>query len=426
MRKYSKIYKIKPREKRGRFWVLSFFAGIFAIQMGCSLCCSSEPIQFETVFSYLISQLSYLVLPLVPLHLAIYLLHFRKANYDLKTFNKFFARINMKTKAGVSVLVMSIFLLIVLDDESKLENGKLLDLVIQSIAAAVAVMLFDCLKIQRNAVEDEGVVARAKHHVAPGLAVAYFRYIENVVKGAYEEDGTEISKPHEEALHEYIKENEIGSVRDWVSKKILILFPESDQIRGTVQEIAKREKEDGENHCLTLDPITHKYFSSGQPRTSVLNVIKIKDNEIKIPYSCSEGCFRNPLLKSKSIDCDQIQMHNRESLLGVTPSGLCEKIHERKEWQNNYVIFAENRPLNTLYQMVDSPESQISFTRKDFEVQFKLYYAELKRLIEEDDVCKNKVELFLYHDYEHKKSGNFSKNLKNKILEMKMRDQKDN
>ena len=112
-------------------------------------------------------------------------------------------------------------------------------------------------------------------------------------------------------------------------------------------------------------------------------------------------------------------MNISESPLAASSGGSCEKLHEKKEWQNNYVIFAENRPLNTLYQMVDTPGTQISFERGDFELQFKLYLEELRKLIEEDEVCRDKVELFRYRDYESKE-GNFSKQLKNQIKKMKM------
>lgn len=428
MKKYNKIYKIQPREKRGRLWVIAFFIATFSIYVGCSEFCSQESFQFHNILNTLVSNLAHLVVPLVPLHLAIYLIHFRKAGYELKIFNKFFARIKIYTKASVSVLVMSIFLVIVLDENSKLNSNKLLNLVIQSFAAALAVILFDWLKIQRNIAEDEEIVERAKHHVAPGLAMAYFRYIQNVVHGVVDEDGNEINKPHEEALQDYIKneelKNEIGCARNWISEKILILFPESEHIRGSVQDIAVREKDKGENHCLTMDPIMHKYQAAGQPRKSVLDVIKIQDNQITVPYRCSGKCPDGSTMRS--IDADRTQtthMHNRESLLDIHTGGSCQKLHERKEWQNNYVIFAENRPLNTLYQMVDAPGSQISFDRKDFELQFKLYYNELKRLIEEDEVCREKVELFLFQDYASKETGNFSSRLKKQIKKMKMRDQ---
>ena len=127
-------------------------------------------------------------------------------------------------------------------------------------------MLFDILKIQRNTIEDDEAVIRAQQeasgNLAPGLALAYFRYIENVVRGVYDKEGNMKSKPHEQALKDW-RRKEIGSERDWISNKILILFPESDQIRGTVQDIAEREKDKGENHCLALDTITHSYQASG-------------------------------------------------------------------------------------------------------------------------------------------------------------------
>jgi len=407
-KKKTQLELTKPREKNGKYWVVSFIILVIGYRSVCSLYCASEPLQFETIFSYLV--------PLVPLHLAIYLIHIRKANWDLKIFNKFFARVNIKTKAGVSALVIPIIICISPDN-------NLFNFIEQAIAAVVAVMLFDWLKIHRNTVEDEEVVNRAKHHIAPGLAKAYFSYIENVVKGVYDEDGNEVSEPHEDALRDYVKENEIGTARDMVSEKILILFPESDKIRGTVHEIAAREKASGENYSLTLEPIIHRYMASGQPRKSVLNVIKVQDNEIKTRYICKENCSEISYLRSKSVGADRAVtnlMHKRESLLEDKIQG-CGKFHEKKDWQNNYVIFCENRPLNTLYQMVDAPDHQICFERKDFEIQFNLYYRELKRLIEEDEMCKNKVELFLYSDYHNCKDGNFSTNLKAKVKEMKMK-----
>jgi len=408
MKKFNKIYKIQPREKRGRIPMVGFFVVAFAIYVGWSECCSTEPVQLEKYISQLVS----LAVPLVPLHLATYLLHFHKAGYQLWKFNKFFSRVKRETKASVSVLVMFIFLLVVFD------SNKLLSLFIESLAAAIAVLVFNLLKIHRNKVEDEETVEKAKHHVAPGLAMAFFRFIQNVVNGVVDEDGNEVSKPHEKALKDFIRENEMGSDRDWICEKILILFPESEHISGSVHDISAREKDKGENHCLTLEPLVHKYMAAGQPRTSVLNVIKIQDNEITTLKKCNGNCNGDG-----SIGADRTlvnRLHNRDSLLNVHKGGSCEKMHPKKEWQNNYVIFAENRPLNTLYQMVEAPVSQISFDRKDFELQFNLFYKELRMLIEKDELCKEKVELFKYQDYASTK-GNFSSRLKKQIKEMKMR-----
>merc|ERR1719228_561030 len=141
---------------------------------------------------------------------------------------------------------------------------KLLNLLAKLIPAIVAVVVFDWLKLQRNNVEDEGVVERAEHHVAPGLAMAFFRYIENVVKGVTDEDGNEINKPHDKALNDWIVDQGLASNVDWICPKILILFPESDQIKGSVHDIAAREKLKNENHCLTLDTIHHEYMAAGQ------------------------------------------------------------------------------------------------------------------------------------------------------------------
>ena len=413
-RKFNKIYKIQPREKTGRIWVVGFFVLIFCIFVSCSECCSTE--SSTNFLLYLASQLINLAIPLIPLHFAIYLVNFHKAGYQLAVFNKLFQKVSNHTKAFVSVLVMSIFLLVFLNQDTELVNIKLLNLGIQCFAAITVVILLEVLKVQRNTVEDETVVERAKQHIAPGLAMAYFRYIQNVVHGVVDDHGNVISLPHEEALRDYVKENEIESDLVWISEKILILFPESEHIRGSVRDISDREREKGENHCLTLEPIIHEYEISGQPRKSVLDVIKIQDNQTTTYKRCGGKCNKAAIGSDRT---RTNQMNISESPLAASSGGLCEKLHEKKEWQNNYVIFAENRPLNTLYQMVDTPGTQISFERGDFELQFKLYLEELRKLIEEDEVCRDKVELFRYRDYESKE-GNFSKQLKNQIKKMKM------
>jgi hypothetical protein len=125
-----------------------------------------------------------------------------------------------------------------------------------------------------------------------------------------------------------------------------------------------------------------------------LNVLKIQDNEVTILWT---------------------------DYFGNIIRGLSGRAHGRRaSWQNNYLIFAENRPLNTLYQMVDTPESQIGFSRSDFELQFDLYYRELKRLIEDDLECRDMIELFKYKDYTRRRPGNFTNKMKELIKKMKM------
>ena len=44
------------------------------------------------------------------------------------------------------------------------------------------------------------------------------------------------------------------------------------------------------------------------------------------------------------------------------------------QWQNNYVVIAENRPLQTLLEMKNISDHEIEFTETDYELQYKLYY----------------------------------------------------
>ena len=89
---------------------------------------------------------------------------------------------------------------------------------------------------------------------------------------------------------------------------------------------------------------------------------------------------------------------------------------DQKKWKTNQSTKINQIGCDTI---VNLP----SLDRKDLELQFKLYYNELKRLIEEDEVCREKVELFLFQDYASKETGNFSSRLKKQIKKIKMRDQ---
>ena len=62
---------------------------------------------------------------------------------------------------------------------------------------------------------------------------------------------------------------------------------------------------------------------------------------------------------------------------------------------NHYILYAENRPLLHLRRMVDDPN--FDFTKSDYEHQFKEFYNKLERLVEADEECRGKVELFRYH-----------------------------
>ena len=82
-----------------------------------------------------------------------------------------------------------------------------------------------------------------------------------------------------------------------------------------------------------------------------------------------------------------------------------EVLKNQDEEGNWYAVFAENRPLNTLYRMVGEPV--IPFSEEDFNRQFHIYMRELQKLLDEKG-CKGKYEIFHYKD-----SGklNFSKEI---------------
>merc|ERR1712025_1073800 len=86
-----------------------------------------------------------------------------------------------------------------------------------------------------------------------------------------------------------------------------------------------------------------------------------------------------------------------------------EVLKNRDEQGNWYAIIAENRPLNTLYRMVGEPT--ILFKEEDFNQQFLIYMRELRRLLDEDEGCRGKYEIFHYKDPGSAGKFNFSKEI---------------
>ena len=129
---------------------------------------------------------------------------------------------------------------------------------------------------------------------------------------------------YDEARDRYTKENSLDP-SDWISDKIVILFLESELHRGSSKDIREMERVAGEEH-VTLSNLTLTNTVNIQPRESVLNVVKIK------------------------------------------------KVFDKYHWQNNYVVIAENRPLQVLLEMKNISDNEIEFTQTDYELQYKLYY----------------------------------------------------
>ena len=62
-------------------------------------------------------------------------------------------------------------------------------------------------------------------------------------------------------------------------------------------DIKKIEKNKGEEHSVVLDNLTQNYDANGQPRQSVLNVVRIKTNKKEEEVSCSKKCWKPESIK---------------------------------------------------------------------------------------------------------------------------------
>ena len=84
---------------------------------------------------------------LPPLFIAVFLVYFKKSNFDLDTFFREFQHVGHKQKALVSLAVMAAFVVLILDQEG-MEDGApdLGPFFIQTLAATIAVGLIDALK----------------------------------------------------------------------------------------------------------------------------------------------------------------------------------------------------------------------------------------------------------------------------------------
>lgn len=146
---------------------------------------------------------------------------------------------------------------------------------------------------------------------------------------------------YEEARARYSEEHRLDESH-WISKKIVILFLESDLVS---KDIRKLEKVSGETH-VSRENLTLTSSNSIQPRKNVLNVVKIRSY---------------PGSVAGTVQTDFTRSERKE----VVPN-----------WVNNYVVIAENRPLKTLLEMKNN--AHIEFTETDYELQYKLYYEVMR------------------------------------------------
>lgn len=160
-----------------------------------------------------------------------------------------------------------------------------------------------CRLTQSRAGDWSQVVRRSPHSVARGLARAFHSYLANVIVGV---EG--VSWPHIKALNHFLASQLLESDENtWICDKVIVLCPASVGVKDNVADMLLRAKDkEGESHGLwsvVNQRVEHRYEMAGQIRTSVLHLIKLK-------YGGADGK------------------------------------------RNNYFVFAENRPLVALHQVV--------------------------------------------------------------------------
>jgi len=214
-------------------------------------------------------------------------------------------------------------------------NHQILESVCLVALVSILVAIFFLSKVNRNKADSTRILERMPVVVGPGLAKTFSRYLENVIVG---KSG---SPRYNEAINNYREQEGIPDDKDWILNKVMILFPEAKESRGSVEELVKKHNTGRVNHRLCFEKIKHDYEVNGQKRVSWMEVLKVYDGD-----------------------------------------GF------------GYVVIVENRPLNTLYAMVE----QNVITEDMFIIQFHAYKNELKRLLDQIRGCKGNYEFFHYKD----------------------------
>ena len=166
-----------------------------------------------------------------------------------------------------------------------------------------AICISFCRLTRSRASDWSQVVRRSPNSVARGLARAFHSYLANVIVGV---EG--VSWPHIKALNHFLAAQLLKSDKNtWICDKVIVLCPDSVGVRDNVADLLLRAKDkENESHGLwsvVNQRVEHEYKMAGQMRVSVLHLIKLK-------YGGADGK------------------------------------------RNNYFVFAENRPLVALHQVV--------------------------------------------------------------------------
>ena len=72
------------------------------------------------------------------------------------------------------------------------------------------------------------------------------------------------------------------------------------------------KKNKGEEHRVVLDNLTQNYDANGQPRQSVLNVVRIKTNKKEEEVSCRKKCLKPESMKQIKKDIGYFSQQSEE------------------------------------------------------------------------------------------------------------------
>ena len=222
------------------------------------------------------------------------------------------------------------------------------DILIELCLILIALCMVRYCRLHSNHCQDIRLMERRS--LAPDSARTTFSFLENVIKGKKETMKNPSTDGFEKLMEKFFEREKIEAR---CHPKLVLLLPEgrkgqgNGHALGSVEDILRKEKEEGSEHTLTKENISYEYYASaGRHRRVQLEVLK----------------FRN---KGDMI----------------------------------YMVISEDRLLRSFYEMLSSPcvdfryicsseSCSVDIPRwENFQMQFHIYRRELARLLDEDEGC---------------------------------------
>ena len=225
------------------------------------------------------------------------------------------------------------------------------DILTELCLILVALCMVRYCRLHRNHCQD--IRLMEKRSLASDSARTTFSFLENIIKGKKETMKRPSTDNFEKILEKHFEKEKIKALPH---PKLVMLFPEgrkgqgNGHALGSVEDILRKEKEEGSEHTLTRENISYEYYApAGRHRTAQLEVLKFR---------------------------------NKDDLI--------------------YMAISENRLLRSFYEMLSSPcvdfryicsseSCSVDIPRwENFQMQFHIYRRELARLLDEDEGCRGR------------------------------------